>query len=102
MPPFAEKSETQVEQGKPGEFCAPMVGLQNGCALSVAAYPASWRVEVVNDDADRGPECVRSERVVTSSGIAHIRSTLAFTGELRRWFGTQKAKRMSPQWLDIE
>ena len=61
-----------------------MAGLQNGCALSVAAYPVSWKVEVVNDDVDHGPECVRSERVVTSSGIAHIRSTLAFTGEIRR------------------
>jgi len=65
-----------------------MVGLENGSALSVVAYPVPWRVEVVDDDVHRGFEYVRSERVVTSSGTAHVCSTLAFTGELRRCFGT--------------
>ena len=53
-----------VELGKPKQFCAPMVGLK-GCVLSVAAYPAAWRVEVVNDDPHRGFEYVRLEHDVT-------------------------------------
>jgi len=36
-----------------------MEGLGNGTALSVAAYPVAWRVEVVNDDKHRGFEYVR-------------------------------------------
>jgi len=49
----------RVEAGKPEQFCTPMVGLKNYSALSVAAYPVAWRVEVVNDDAHRGFEYVR-------------------------------------------
>jgi len=49
----------RVEPEKPEQFCAPMVGLQDGCAISVSAYPAAWRVEIVNDDIHRGFEYVR-------------------------------------------
>ena len=35
-----------------------MVGLQNGSVLSVAAYPAAWKFEVVDNDLHRGYEYV--------------------------------------------
>ena len=58
--------------GKPEQFCAPIVGLENGSLLSVAAFPVAWRVEVVNDDIHRGFEYVRSEHDVTPlSGTIH-------------------------------
>jgi len=65
-----------------------MVGLENGSALFVVAYPVAWKVEVVNDEIHRDFEYVRSERVLTSSGTAHICNTLAFPGELRGYIGT--------------
>ncbi|KAF9648155.1 hypothetical protein BDM02DRAFT_2340785 [Thelephora ganbajun] len=49
----------RVEHGKPEQFCAPMAGLENKCAISVAAYPVAWRVEIVNDGLHRGFEYVR-------------------------------------------
>ena len=62
-----------------------MVGLQDGCVLSVVAYPVAWRVEVVNDDKHRGFEYVRSEQIVTcSTRTTHRYGALAFTGEPRR------------------
>ena len=36
-----------------------MVGLNNNCPLSVAAYPVAWRFDVVNDEIHRGFEYVR-------------------------------------------
>ena len=41
-----------------------MVGLTDGCTLSVSAYPVAWRMEVVDDDVHRGFEYVRSEHDV--------------------------------------
>ena len=48
----------QVEPGKPEQFCTPMVGLTNGCAISVSAYPGAWKIEVVDDETHRGFEYV--------------------------------------------
>ena len=47
-----------------------MVGLTEGCPLSVSAYPVAWRIEVVNDDVHRGFEYVRSEH-----DVAHLTGT---------------------------
>ena len=51
----------QVEPGKPERFCAPMDSVANGCTLYTTAYPVAWRIEIVDDDAHRGFEYVRSE-----------------------------------------
>jgi len=43
-----------------------MAGLENGCPLSVCAYPVAWRIEIVNDDIHRGFEYVRFEHEIAS------------------------------------
>jgi hypothetical protein len=55
----------QVESGKPEQFCTAMAGQANDSPLSVSAYPAAWRIEIVNDDIHRGFEYVRSEHNTT-------------------------------------
>ena len=42
-----------------------MVGLANGCRLSVSAYPVAWKIEVVDDEIHRGFGYVRSEHHTT-------------------------------------
>ena len=42
-----------------------MEGLNDATPLYVAAYPAAWRIEAVNDGIHRGYEYVRSELDVT-------------------------------------
>ena len=37
-----------------------MEGLTNGAPLYVAAYPVAWRIELVEDNAHRGLECIWS------------------------------------------
>ena len=63
LPLHAEQRETQVEPGKPEQFCTPMDGTENGRLISVAAYPVAWRVETSNDERHRGFEYIRSDRV---------------------------------------
>ena len=54
-----------MEVGKPEQFCTPVQGLKEGTPLYVAAYPAAWKIEVVDDEIHRGFEYVRSEPDVT-------------------------------------
>ena len=49
----------QFDPGNPEQFCTPMNGISDGAKLRVAAYPAAWRAEIVNDDNHRGFEYVR-------------------------------------------
>ena len=42
-----------------------MVGLTNGCKLSVSVYPMAWKIEVVNDEIYVGLEYVRFEHTAT-------------------------------------
>ena len=78
-----------------------MNGQVDGSPLSVSAYPAAWRIEVVNDDIHRGFEYARSEndfnrrtRTLTNTYI------LAFIGEPRKWFGRYQV--VQPQRLGVE
>ena len=57
---FAEDRHTQVEPGKPDQFCVPTVEHDDLYQIFVAAYPVAWRVEVVNDQRYRGFEYIRS------------------------------------------
>ena len=70
---FATRAEreTQVEPGKPEQFCAPVAGIENGCLLSVVAYPVAWRLEIVDDEIHRRFEYVRSEHyIIRPTGAA--------------------------------
>jgi hypothetical protein len=51
----------QVDRGKPDQFCTASSGLffGIGTAISVAAFPAAWRVELVDDIKYRGFGYVR-------------------------------------------
>ena len=58
MSSYAESCETQVEPGKPDQFCT-MKDEVKKAPLFVTAYPAAWRVEIVDDVNHRGFEYVR-------------------------------------------
>ena len=48
-----------------------MAEATKGCPLHTTAYPAAWRIEVVDDDAHRGFEYVRSgHEVARPTGTA--------------------------------
>jgi len=51
-------SVKRVEPGKPDQFCMVMDKVELA-ALSVAAYPVAWRVEIVDNVKHRGFEYVR-------------------------------------------
>ena len=57
--PDGQQYGTQVEPGKPEQFCVPLRGLGNGAHLSVAPYPVAWRLAIAEDDEHRGYEYVR-------------------------------------------
>ena len=57
----SEQPQTQVEPGKPEQFCTALEGIENHKTLRVSAYPAAWRVKIVDDDNHRGFEYVRSD-----------------------------------------
>jgi hypothetical protein len=63
--PDLEQHKTQIEPGKPDQYCTAMAGLVNTSPIVVSAYPTAWRIEVVDDDIHRGHEYVRSEHNVT-------------------------------------
>ena len=49
-----------------------MEGLDNGTPLYVTAYPAAWRIDIVDEGLLRGFEYVRSELDVTQHiEVAH-------------------------------
>ena len=50
---------TQLEPGKPDQFCMMLDGLGNGTSISVAAFPVAWRVEVVKEKRYHGWDYVR-------------------------------------------
>ena len=45
---YIEQS-TQVDPGKPEQYCTLMDGLSDGTPLCVATYPVAWRVEIVEE-----------------------------------------------------
>ncbi|KAF9781773.1 hypothetical protein BJ322DRAFT_1111696 [Thelephora terrestris] len=47
-----------VEPGMPDQFCNPTEGLANGVALFVNAYPAAWRIEIIDETVHHGFEYV--------------------------------------------
>ena len=51
---------TQVDPGKPEQYCTLMDGLRDGTPLCVATYPVAWRVEIVEEKKHSGYEYVRS------------------------------------------
>ena len=53
-----DRRETQVEPGKPDQFCTLMDVIKHS-PISVAPYPVAWRVEIVDDIKHRGFEYVR-------------------------------------------
>lgn len=56
---FVLNEATQVEPGKPEQFCIMLVGLGNESTVSVATFPVAWRIEIARDERYRGCEYVR-------------------------------------------